>query len=205
MIRQALGMVEAVRIISLVDEVDQEELVDNIGAEPKFDEEEEVQEENVEVDEELQFDEDETANEDWAEGDVNPLLMLQPDSIPINEDFEPKITGVEWPVAAKCDKDEALREGNTAAEQGTTMVVVDKKLGIKTEKHPTPYMARLVLETMPAMKNIVSWTSMIAGLAMHGHREEAIQFLHEMEESGIKPDRISFVSVLYACSHAGLI
>ncbi|KAI9157370.1 hypothetical protein LWI28_021445 [Acer negundo] len=66
-------------------------------------------------------------------------------------------------------------------------------------------MARLVLETMPAMKNIVSWTSMIAGLAMHGHGEEAIQLLHEMEESGIKPDRITFVPVLYACSHAGLI
>ncbi|TXG50060.1 hypothetical protein EZV62_025935 [Acer yangbiense] len=61
-------------------------------------------------------------------------------------------------------------------------------------------MARLVLETMPAMKNIVSWTSMIAGLAMHGHGEEAIQLLHEMEESGI-----TFVPVLYACSHAGLI
>ncbi|KAK3229624.1 hypothetical protein Dsin_001505 [Dipteronia sinensis] len=66
-------------------------------------------------------------------------------------------------------------------------------------------MARLVLETMPAMKNIVSWTSMIAGLAMHGHGEEAILLLHEMEESGIKPDRITFVPVLYACSHAGLI
>ncbi|TXG50057.1 hypothetical protein EZV62_025932 [Acer yangbiense] len=66
-------------------------------------------------------------------------------------------------------------------------------------------MARLVLETMPATKNIVSWTSMIAGLAMHGHGEEVIQLLHEMEESGIKPDRITFVPVLYACSHAGLI
>ncbi|KAI9156301.1 hypothetical protein LWI28_004039 [Acer negundo] len=66
-------------------------------------------------------------------------------------------------------------------------------------------MARLVLETMPAMTNIVSWTSMIAGLAMHGHGDEAIQLLHEMEESGIKLDRITFVPVLYACSHAGLI
>ncbi|KAL5732921.1 hypothetical protein ACOSP7_032265 [Xanthoceras sorbifolium] len=66
-------------------------------------------------------------------------------------------------------------------------------------------MARLVLKKMPQKKSIVSWTSMLAGLAMHGHGEEAIQLLHEMEESGIKPDRITFISVLYACSHAGLI
>ncbi|KAK3229886.1 hypothetical protein Dsin_001767 [Dipteronia sinensis] len=58
---------------------------------------------------------------------------------------------------------------------------------------------------MPAKKNIVPWTSMIAGLAMHWHGGEAIQLLHEMEESGIKPDRIIFVPVLYICIHAGLI
>ncbi|TXG50016.1 hypothetical protein EZV62_025891 [Acer yangbiense] len=43
------------------------------------------------------------------------------------------------------------------------------------------------------------------GLAMHGHGGEAIQLLHEMEESGIKPDRITFVPVLYACSQAGML
>ncbi|XP_031256596.1 pentatricopeptide repeat-containing protein At1g74630 [Pistacia vera] len=66
-------------------------------------------------------------------------------------------------------------------------------------------MARLVLERMPENKSIVSWTSMIAGLAMHGHGEEAIQLFHEMEESGLRPDGITFISILYACSHAGLI
>ncbi|XP_044486213.1 pentatricopeptide repeat-containing protein At1g74630-like [Mangifera indica] len=66
-------------------------------------------------------------------------------------------------------------------------------------------MARLVLERMPEDKSVVSWTSMIAGLAMHGHGEEAIQLFHEMEESGVRPDGITFISILYACSHAGLI
>ena len=66
-------------------------------------------------------------------------------------------------------------------------------------------MARLVFERMPEKRSIVSWTSMIAGLAMHGYGEEAIQLFHEMEESGIRPDGIAFISILYACSHAGLI
>ncbi|KAD3066513.1 hypothetical protein E3N88_34393 [Mikania micrantha] len=63
-------------------------------------------------------------------------------------------------------------------------------------------MARLVFERMPSKKTIVSWTTMMAGLAMQGYGEEALELFHQMEESGIKPDGITFVSVLYACSHA---
>ncbi|XP_021651741.2 pentatricopeptide repeat-containing protein At1g74630 isoform X2 [Hevea brasiliensis] len=66
-------------------------------------------------------------------------------------------------------------------------------------------MARLVFERMPEKKSIVSWTSMMVGLAMHGHGEEAIRLFHEMERSETRPDGITFISLLYACSHAGLI
>lgn len=66
-------------------------------------------------------------------------------------------------------------------------------------------MARLVFERMLGKKNIVTWTSMIAGLAMQGYGEEAISLFHEMEESRIKPDGIAFIIILYACSHAGLV
>ncbi|ESQ27692.1 hypothetical protein EUTSA_v10018254mg [Eutrema salsugineum] len=66
-------------------------------------------------------------------------------------------------------------------------------------------MAKLVFEGMPEKRSIVSWTSMIAGLAMHGHGEEAIRFFNEMTQSGVRPDGIAFISLLYACSHGGLI
>ncbi|XP_065877360.1 pentatricopeptide repeat-containing protein At1g74630 [Euphorbia lathyris] len=66
-------------------------------------------------------------------------------------------------------------------------------------------MARLVFEQMPDKRSIISWTSIMAGLAMHGHGEEAIQLFHVMEESGTRPDGITFISLLYACSHAGLV
>lgn len=66
-------------------------------------------------------------------------------------------------------------------------------------------MAQLVFERMPEKRSIVSWTSMIAALAMHGYGEEAIQLFLKMEDSGIRPDGIAFISILYACSHAGLI
>lgn len=66
-------------------------------------------------------------------------------------------------------------------------------------------MARLVFRSMPYKISVVSWTSIIEALAMHGYAEEAIQVFHEMEGSGIRPDWITFISLLYACSHAGLI
>ncbi|XP_010266937.1 PREDICTED: pentatricopeptide repeat-containing protein At1g74630 [Nelumbo nucifera] len=65
-------------------------------------------------------------------------------------------------------------------------------------------MARLVFDRMME-KNIISWTSMMAGFAMHGYGEEAIKYFHEMEKSGTRPDGITFILILYACSHAGLI
>ncbi|CAN4100155.1 unnamed protein product [Withania somnifera] len=66
-------------------------------------------------------------------------------------------------------------------------------------------MACLVFERMPGKKTIVSWTSMIAGFAKQGYGEEAINLFHKMEESGTRPDGVTFISVLYACSHAGLV
>ncbi|KAK9116738.1 hypothetical protein Sjap_015685 [Stephania japonica] len=65
-------------------------------------------------------------------------------------------------------------------------------------------MAHLVFDQM-MLKNTVSWTSMIASFAMHGFGEEAIRMFCEMEESSMIPDDITFISILYACSHAGLI
>ncbi|KAF9626162.1 hypothetical protein IFM89_031289 [Coptis chinensis] len=66
-------------------------------------------------------------------------------------------------------------------------------------------MARSVFNWMMNDKNVISWTSMIAAYAMHGLGEEAVQLFYEMELLGICPDGITFISVLYACSHAGLI
>lgn len=53
-------------------------------------------------------------------------------------------------------------------------------------------------------KSIVSWTAIVGGYGMHGHGEIAAQLFDEMIRNGIRPDKTIFVSVLSACSHAGL-
>ncbi|KAM0992497.1 hypothetical protein ACFX13_010900 [Malus domestica] len=53
--------------------------------------------------------------------------------------------------------------------------------------------------------NVVLWTSMISACALHGQGKEAVQLFELMIKEGIKPNEVSFVVVLNACSHAGLL
>nr|AYM00462.1 pentatricopeptide repeat protein [Salvia miltiorrhiza] len=64
--------------------------------------------------------------------------------------------------------------------------------------------AYVVFLTMPCLDH-VSWNAMIAALGQHGHGEKAIELYEEMLEEHILPDRITFLTVLSACSHAGLV
>ncbi|XP_058077532.1 pentatricopeptide repeat-containing protein At2g22070-like [Magnolia sinica] len=54
-------------------------------------------------------------------------------------------------------------------------------------------------------RNVVSWTAMIAACQQHGCGDRVITLFEEMLAAGIEPDYITFVSVLSACSHNGLI
>ncbi|XP_050255678.1 pentatricopeptide repeat-containing protein At2g36730-like [Quercus robur] len=55
-------------------------------------------------------------------------------------------------------------------------------------------------------KNIVSWNTIILGLATHGHTNEALAIFSKMlEEKLVKPNDVTFLGVLCACSHAGMV
>ncbi|XP_076926041.1 pentatricopeptide repeat-containing protein At1g08070, chloroplastic-like [Bidens hawaiensis] len=54
-------------------------------------------------------------------------------------------------------------------------------------------------------KSLASWNAMISGLAMHRRAHEAIEVFKNMVNDGFTPDDITFVGVLSACSHAGLV
>ncbi|XP_057840840.2 putative pentatricopeptide repeat-containing protein At5g09950 [Cryptomeria japonica] len=64
--------------------------------------------------------------------------------------------------------------------------------------------ARSVFDKM-AVRNDVSWNAMISGYARHGDAKEALQHFDLMQMEGLKPSHITFVGVLSACSHAGLV
>eukprot|EP01018_Ginkgo_biloba_P031942 Gb_37802 [translate_table: standard] len=61
-----------------------------------------------------------------------------------------------------------------------------------------------VFDKMPN-RDVISWNSMIAGYSQHGRCKEALQLFEQMQQAGMKPDRITFVNVLSSCSHVGLV
>jgi pentatricopeptide repeat protein len=61
-----------------------------------------------------------------------------------------------------------------------------------------------VFNKMPS-HDVVSWNTLLRGFAMHGHGEETLQHFEQICEEGVEPDDVTFLCVLSACSHAGLV
>ncbi|XP_021288848.1 pentatricopeptide repeat-containing protein At5g66520-like [Herrania umbratica] len=64
--------------------------------------------------------------------------------------------------------------------------------------------ARRVFNEMEE-RTVVSWSTMIQGLAMHGQAQEAVRVFSMMIEMGVMPNGVTFIGLLHACSHMGLV
>ncbi|WOL04531.1 hypothetical protein Cni_G13252 [Canna indica] len=56
-----------------------------------------------------------------------------------------------------------------------------------------------------SIRNLITWNAMICGFAQNGRGEQAVELFNDMVKQGIRPDYISFIGVLFACSHTGLV
>ncbi|XP_016452496.1 pentatricopeptide repeat-containing protein CRR2, chloroplastic-like [Nicotiana tabacum] len=65
-------------------------------------------------------------------------------------------------------------------------------------------LGRRVFDQM-GKRDVVAWNSMISSFGIHGFGAKAIEVFREMIRYGVSPSPVSFVSVLGACSHAGLV
>lgn len=54
-------------------------------------------------------------------------------------------------------------------------------------------------------RDLVSWNSMISGYAQHGHGKKALDVFEEMRRRNIEMDEITFIGVISACTHTGLV
>ncbi|KAK9040247.1 hypothetical protein V6N11_015421 [Hibiscus sabdariffa] len=54
-------------------------------------------------------------------------------------------------------------------------------------------------------KDVVYWNVMISGYAIDGDAKSALQKFQQMEESSAKLNDLTFLSLLNACAHAGLV
>ncbi|CAK9203539.1 unnamed protein product, partial [Sphagnum troendelagicum] len=60
--------------------------------------------------------------------------------------------------------------------------------------------AHRIFDSMP-QRNVVSWTAMISGYAQQNHSKAAIEVFSQMQREGVKPDRVTFISILDACAN----
>ncbi|KAL5995309.1 hypothetical protein ACLOJK_025367 [Asimina triloba] len=54
-------------------------------------------------------------------------------------------------------------------------------------------------------KDLVSWNAMLFGLGLHGQAKEALKLFDHMAALKVKPDRVTFIGLLMACGHSGLV
>ncbi|CAI9088114.1 OLC1v1022359C1 [Oldenlandia corymbosa var. corymbosa] len=62
-----------------------------------------------------------------------------------------------------------------------------------------------VYKNLAGKKDVVTWRAIISAFSIHGDAEKCIQLFDDMIGSGIMPNKVIFVAILSACSHAGLV
>lgn len=65
--------------------------------------------------------------------------------------------------------------------------------------------AKRLFEELGNQRNLCSWNSMIGSLATHGKHDEALTLFAQMLREGEKPDAVTFVGLLLACVHGGMV
>ncbi|XP_062089893.1 putative pentatricopeptide repeat-containing protein At3g15930 [Humulus lupulus] len=64
--------------------------------------------------------------------------------------------------------------------------------------------ALMVFNELP-QRDKFTWTAVIVGLAVNGHGEEALDMFSQMLKSSVKPDEVTCIGVLCACTHTGMV
>uniref|UniRef100_A0ACD5YHU3 Uncharacterized protein n=1 Tax=Avena sativa TaxID=4498 RepID=A0ACD5YHU3_AVESA len=64
--------------------------------------------------------------------------------------------------------------------------------------------AMIVFERMPE-RDFISWNSMVTGFSHNGQGKHSLAMFKRMLEAAVQPTYVTFLAVLTACSHAGLV
>ncbi|XP_020586727.1 pentatricopeptide repeat-containing protein At5g27110 [Phalaenopsis equestris] len=94
---------------------------------------------------------------------------------------------------------EQIRSSNFESNEIVMCVLVElyAKCGVVRE-------ARAVFDKL-SIKDTVSWTSMIMAYGSNGRTIEALELYEEMQKRKVRPDRVTFLALMSACSHGGMV
>lgn len=80
---------------------------------------------------------------------------------------------------------------------GNALVTMYSRCGSSRDAH-------VVFDSM-LEHDVISWNALISSYTQLGHGKEVIKLFQQMKKEHVKPDKITFISVLTACSRAGLV
>ncbi|GAB2230456.1 hypothetical protein Drorol1_Dr00014721 [Drosera rotundifolia] len=61
------------------------------------------------------------------------------------------------------------------------------------------------LQIRDDISSVCPWNAVICGLAMHGHALLSLKIFRDLQGAPVEPNSITFIGVLVACCHAGLV
>ncbi|XP_057425439.1 pentatricopeptide repeat-containing protein At4g21065-like [Lotus japonicus] len=104
----------------------------------------------------------------------------------------------------------------TATESGMQLHSVAIKSGLLLDMHVSSALVDMyakcgsIEDAETIFKGLVTrdtvlWNTMICGFSQHGHGNKALETFQAMKDEGILPDEVTFLGVLSACSHMGLV
>lgn len=105
------------------------------------------------------------------------------------------IPAIKWGKEIHCCIIKPVLQSNVVV--GTSLMDMYAKCGMLND-------ARKVFDNLTS-KNLVSWNTMIVGYAQHGCGREALEIYSTMQRNHVKPNESTFIGVLSACGHVGLV
>ncbi|WOH07905.1 hypothetical protein DCAR_0727339 [Daucus carota subsp. sativus] len=110
-----------------------------------------------------------------------------------------------------CSSLAGLSEGKQIHQNISKTVYQDDKLVVSALLNMYAKCGELTIakkifnDGLRSQRDLVSWNGMIAAYAHHGRGSDAINLFKEMQNFGFKPNDVTYVALLAACSHAGLV
>ncbi|XP_071687167.1 pentatricopeptide repeat-containing protein At5g16860 [Rutidosis leptorrhynchoides] len=143
-------------------------------------------------------------------GDANNALELFSHMLKQNKPTKPNAFTISCALMA-CARFASLRLGKQihgyvirSRYEKSDVLFVDNCIIDMYVKSGDVDVARVVFNNMN-QTNVVSWTSLLTGYGMHGRGLETLELFNKMRNAGLPIDGVTFIVVLYACSHSGLV
>ncbi len=120
----------------------------------------------------------------------------------LQEEYEPDSVAISTMLTSLSSLKPALQIHAWVLRQGFewNLSIANSLIGVYSNRGKLDR-ARWLFKHMPE-RDVVSWNSIISA---HSRLPEVLTFFEQMEDAGTVPDSITFVSMLSACAHLGLV